>query len=1130
MAYDIGPKIGIDGEKEFRDSINKIITEMKTLGTEMDVVTTTFQENANSQEALTQKNEVLNKQIDAQKRKLELLQKGLEESAKKYGEADTKTLKWQQTVNRAQADLNRLEAQLADNVNQLNNMDAELAGASDSLEELAESAQTAQESFSVMKGALADLAADGIQAVVSGAKEMAQSYTDAMTQLQGQTGATEQEMSKYKDSMEQIYQGGYGESITEVAEAISLVSQQMKDLDPSEMEKVTSYAMDLEQTFGFDVAESVKTVNQLMKQFHISAEEAFDIIVSGAQEGLNQNDNLLDVLNEYSPKYASIGLSAKEMYNSLRAGTEEGVFDIDKLGDAMNEFTIRVLDGSDTTKDAFKRLGLNAEVMSNQFAQGGDVAKNAFKQTLQAIKKVEDPLEKSTIGVELFGSMWEDTGGSAILAMEDIEQGVDHTKGAIKKLDKVNSDNLNNKFKVLGRTIETEVVYPVLEDAYPAIEKIVDYTTENIDDLIPLAKAAAAAMAAIFTVNKASQFLSSIKNISSVVSGLSFINGTNSIIGFTSALGGIAIPAAAATAGIVKLKQEADDAVDNWNNLVEELNNIPEESIQGLEEGFNSWSDAMSNAEGYLSSFNTELFASAEEQQNLTENMKEVQDGITEICQLATEERRGYTEQEIGQLDEYFQKLNELQEQQYQVEVEKMQAIAQASAGYAENQNVSFEKYQETAANWIKTAEQQKENMLALIDEQTIQETALLNQRYGDQATMSNQAYANEYNALIENAEKKKEAVDQNMAELYTSYANGYWKISDENSIFNQKSTELYASLEEAMSIHNQAVEYLGTKYGENTKIYQSEVENLTQNHDQVMQEIWGNLIRNMDSAEASQLASWLSMVADAQMNGAQLDTNTRDLVSSLIATLGELPEKSKNTIKDTVSPMLKGLKESEPSLYAAAQSDGKTVIGGLEKALEIGSPSKATRRIFQYVGEGAVLGLKDKKQDVKNSASSLAISSITAINNQNLYQNARMEGRNIPRGLADGIYEEQSAAINAAITMAASSLEAAKRELDINSPSGEFEKIGDYSVLGFVKGFNQTLGFNTGKMLQTMKESMEIPDLSKYRTDRVVYNVTHVYLGNKELTRELTGGIVKEISYQQGNRMSAKGRRMGRV
>lgn len=48
--------------------------------------------------------------------------------------------------------------------------------------------------------------------------------------------------------------------------------------------------------------------------------------------------------------------------------------------------------------------------------------------------------------------------------------------------------------------------------------------------------------------------------------------------------------------------------------------------------------------------------------------------------------------------------------------------------------------------------------------------------------------------------------------------------------------------------------------------------------------------------------------------------------------------------------------------------------------------------------------------------------------------------------------------------------------------------------------------------------------------TGRPTVMVTHVYLGNKELTRELTGGIVKEISYQQGTRMSAKGRRMGRV
>lgn len=73
MAVDIGPKIGIDGEKEFRQQLNDINTTLKTLGTEMKKVSSEFQENGNSQEALRKKNEVLNKTIDEQKKKLEMV-------------------------------------------------------------------------------------------------------------------------------------------------------------------------------------------------------------------------------------------------------------------------------------------------------------------------------------------------------------------------------------------------------------------------------------------------------------------------------------------------------------------------------------------------------------------------------------------------------------------------------------------------------------------------------------------------------------------------------------------------------------------------------------------------------------------------------------------------------------------------------------------------------------------------------------------------------------------------------------------------------------------------------------------------------------------------------------------------
>lgn len=114
MAVDIGPKIGIDGEKEFRQQLTNINQQIRTLGSEMKAVTSAFDAGDKSEEALAAQTDVLNRQIDAQRQKLQQLQKGLDAAADKYGEADTKTLRWAQAVQDATADLNRMESQLRD--------------------------------------------------------------------------------------------------------------------------------------------------------------------------------------------------------------------------------------------------------------------------------------------------------------------------------------------------------------------------------------------------------------------------------------------------------------------------------------------------------------------------------------------------------------------------------------------------------------------------------------------------------------------------------------------------------------------------------------------------------------------------------------------------------------------------------------------------------------------------------------------------------------------------------------------------------------------------------------------------------------------------------------------------------
>lgn len=124
MATDIGPKIGIDGEAEFRKQITNINQQLKTLGSEMKAVTSAFTDNADSQEALTARSETLTKQITAQQSKLELLKKGLAESAEKFGENDTKTLKWQQAVNDATAELNGLQTELKTTTSRMGELDA----------------------------------------------------------------------------------------------------------------------------------------------------------------------------------------------------------------------------------------------------------------------------------------------------------------------------------------------------------------------------------------------------------------------------------------------------------------------------------------------------------------------------------------------------------------------------------------------------------------------------------------------------------------------------------------------------------------------------------------------------------------------------------------------------------------------------------------------------------------------------------------------------------------------------------------------------------------------------------------------------------------------------------------------
>jgi len=115
MATNIGAKVELAGEREFRQALSQINAGLKTTASELKLVTARYSENADSVAGLTAKNEALQKKLDQQREKVETLRRALENAKVQYGETDTKTLKWQQSLNLAEAELIQVEKELRDN-------------------------------------------------------------------------------------------------------------------------------------------------------------------------------------------------------------------------------------------------------------------------------------------------------------------------------------------------------------------------------------------------------------------------------------------------------------------------------------------------------------------------------------------------------------------------------------------------------------------------------------------------------------------------------------------------------------------------------------------------------------------------------------------------------------------------------------------------------------------------------------------------------------------------------------------------------------------------------------------------------------------------------------------------------
>lgn len=287
----------------------------------------------------------------------------------------------------------------------------------------------------VATGGLA-LVAAGMAAIVGGAALAAKAVWDfsadtnaAMKLFEAQTGLAGDELAEMKEIAKDVWAVGFGENIEEVVEQMSLVHRAL-GLTGDELEEATKHAMTLSRTFEYDVAESTRWASSMMRNFGISSGEAFDILTTGAQMGLDVADDLGDTLNEYSSDFSRLGIEADAMLSILNAGLEAGAYNTDVIADGFREFGIRMMEGGDAVSEAITSMGLDFEAMQASVAAGDETWGDYMGNIIQGLMDIDSEVERNAAGVEIFGTKWEDLGGDVFMAAGMAMEGVEGLTGA----------------------------------------------------------------------------------------------------------------------------------------------------------------------------------------------------------------------------------------------------------------------------------------------------------------------------------------------------------------------------------------------------------------------------------------------------------------------------------------------------------------------------------------------------------------------------------------------------------------------------------------------------------------------------------------------------------------------------
>lgn len=731
-----GITVKIAGETtDLQKALKNIQSSSRSLQAELKTINSQLKFDPDNTVLLTQKQDVLREQIKSSTSALQELNEVKEqvEEQAKNGEISADQFRaYQREVEKAKSQLENFEKQLADTeatakaVNmkslegEMSDVRAETNKTADEFKNLEDKSQKTdlssfkkelddvKSSASNLKDVISDTAA-GIGSVlgVAGGSAVAaitsaNSEKKALNSLQAQTGLAKDELLKYKSVINDIYKDNFGELQEEIADTLAKIKQVTSETDPSKLKEMAENLYTLQDTFdGFDINETLRGINGLVTNMGLSAEDAFDLIVKGAQNGLNYSGELADNLAEYSQIWGQAGFSAEQTFSILENGTKNGAYNLDKVNDFVKEFTISLSDGR--IEENLGSFSEDTATLFNKWKDGKATAADVFYSVIKDLKNAKTDQEALTTASNVWSSLGEDNALKVITSLGDVNDSYKDVEGSMQKIKDIKYDDVESDWESLGRTIKTDVINPVGKSLFPEVKKLCDFTSKNTDKIIPILKTVGSLTAGIWigkktsaVITATSQLVNSYKVLKTATEGAALAQEGLNLAQKANAIGAV-VSIATALIGTIyawsEASQDNSQKLDEWQEKID----TAKEKNKELTDSYQNFIDKRNESVNKATSENQYYDNLWEELKKIVDENGKVNEGYEDRAKFITTKLGNLTGTEITLNDNVIENYKELRDTIQEV-IDKKKANNILSA-YESNYNEAVTNKSEAQNN-----------------------------------------------------------------------------------------------------------------------------------------------------------------------------------------------------------------------------------------------------------------------------------------------------------------------------------------------------------------------------------------------------------------------------------------------